>query len=44
MNMLSDEMTMLTIAGAICFTVTMLALLMRKRDSILHGAACGERR
>ena len=30
MNMLSDEMAMLTISGTICFAVTMLALLMRK--------------
>jgi hypothetical protein len=30
MNMLSDEMTLLTIAGAICFAVTMLVMLMRK--------------
>ena len=33
MNMLSDEMTMLTISGAIGFAVTMfvmLAMLMRK--------------
>jgi hypothetical protein len=30
MKMLSDEMTMLTISGAIFFAVTMLAMLMRK--------------
>ena len=30
MNMLSDEMTMLTISSAICFAVVMLAMLMRK--------------
>ena len=29
-NMLSDEMTMLTISGAIFFAVTMFAMLMRK--------------
>ena len=30
MNMMSDEMTMLTISGAIFFAVTMLTMLMRK--------------